>query len=91
MKRKNYETPTTMVVALEQQTALMQFSRSCYDSGGDGFGSGIGGRLNFDDGGDGFGDSGLGGRSGYGNGGSGFGDSGIGGRSGYGDGGDGFF
>lgn len=89
MIMKPYEEPTMTVVELHQQTHLMNFSRSGYGEGGNGYSSSsMGGRSGYGDGGDGFGDSGMGRRSGYGMGS--WDDSNVSSRSGYGDGGTGF-
>lgn len=89
MTMKPYEEPTMTVVELHQQTRLMNFSRSGYGEGGNGYSSSsMGGRSGYGEGGYGYDDSGMGRRSGYGMGS--WDDSNVSSRSGYGDGGTGF-
>ena len=55
MIMKPYEEPTMTVVELHQQTHLMNFSRSGYGEGGNGYSSSsMGGRSGYGDGGTGF-------------------------------------
>lgn len=89
MTMKPYEEPTMTVVELHQQTHLMNFSRSGYGEGGNGYSSSsMGGRSGYGEGGYGYDDSGMGRRSGYGMGS--WDDSNVSSRSGYGYGGTGF-
>ena len=87
--KKQYQIPATTVVELQHGTAVLQYSRYGYGSGGDGYDDGSFAGSGYGSGGSGFGDSNVGGRSGYGLG-TGWDDSGVGGRSGYGNGGFGF-
>jgi hypothetical protein len=73
MIKNDYVQPTMKTVELQHGTHILQYSRSNYGRGGDGYSdSNVSDRTGYDDGVDGWGDANVSNRSGYGFGGDGW-------------------